>query len=447
MKKIAKNWLLLLLLGIGDGLRVNFVGLIALSELVVFPLAPILYLKNRRLFKDAGFTTFYSLIGLMIVGTIVSSLFNHTWMFASLKSCAVLYSIFSYSVVLFLLLKDDFKGLGWLFLGRFIASIIIVWGFNTAVHMDESIGTAELASSTAEEVISGVRFWSTRISAALKLPIVSCGYLDLPIAYPLVVLPIAVCVCMLMSVSGRSDAAILVFAFVLIAIARKSRKRMMLIGRHIVLFSVSMVVIAIIAKDVYKYTASRGLLGDKARAKYYAQSKHGSGVLQILMAGRAEFFIGMRAVLDKPFVGFGTMAEDTKGYWSDFMWKYGDVDDYEFFMRMNYRRENFGYRLYVPVHSFIVWFWGQSGIAGLFFSVYIFYLVYIFFRRYACAIPQWYGYFSCSVPGLLWGMFFSPYGHGVVGPLLFTALLMARAVGEGRLSLPYEMKMEALKHE
>lgn len=447
MRKLAKNWLFLLLLGIGDGLRVHIVGLLAISELVVFFLAPILYLKNLSLFRKVGFNTFYSLVFLMILGSIISTLYNGTWMFACIKNCAVLYSIFAYSVVLFLLLKDDLRGLGWLFLGIFIASIIVIWGFNTTLHVDESIGTAELASSTTEEVMSGVRFWNTRISRLLRLPIVSCHYLELPTLYPVVALPISVVVSILMSVSGRSDAAIAAMALFLIVLGGKSRRRMMIIGRHIVLFSVCVLVLAIVGKNIYKYTASQGLLGEAARAKYYHQTKQGQSVLSILMAGRAEFFIGMRAVMDHPIMGFGTMAKDTKGYWAEFMWKYSDIDDYELFSRITARIEKYGGSLNIPVHSYIVGFWGQSGIIGLVFSVYIFYLVYIFFKRYACAIPSWYGYFACGIPGLIWSMFFSPYGHGIGAPVLLTGLLMARAVGRRWLALPEEMEIEARRYE
>jgi hypothetical protein len=447
MKKLAKNWLLLLLLGIGDGLRVHIIGLMALSELVIFFLAPILYFKNVKLFKNAGFTTFFTLIFLMIIGTVASAWYNGTWMFACLKNCAVLYSIFAYSVVLFLLLKDDFKGLGWLFLGLLIASILVIWGFNTSLHVDESIGTAELVSSTSEEVMSGVRFWNSRISRLLKLPIISSNYLNLPTLYPLIALPVAAVVSMIMSVSGRSDAAITVMGLVLILIAKKSRRRMQLVGRHLIIFTICVLCLAVLGKNVYKYTASKGWLGEHARAKYYAQTKRGQSILSILMAGRAEFFIGMRAVMDHPIMGFGTMAKDNNGYWADFMWKYGDIDDYELFNRLNSRREQYGGYLNIPVHSFIVGFWGQSGIIGLVFSIYIFYLVYIFFRRYSHAIPNWYGYFACSLPGLLWSMLFSPYGHGVGAPMLFTGLLMARAVGQGRLVLPYEIELEARKYD
>lgn len=447
MNKIAKNWWLLFFLGLGDGLRVHIIGLIALSELVVFFLAPFLYLKNRNLFRMAGFSKLYFLVLLMIVGAIFSAWYNNTWMFACMKNCAVLYSIFAYSVVLFLLLKDDFQGLGWLFLGTFTASIVIIWGFNTSLHVDESIGTAELSASTAEEVISGVRFWSTRISSVLRMPIVSCGYLSLPTAYPIIALPIAVVVCMVMSVSGRSDAAILMFAWFLIALAGKSRKRMMIFGRHLVVFLISLMLLAVVGKTAYKYSASKGWLGYHAQAKYYAQAKQGDSILRLLMAGRAEFFVGMRAVLDNPFVGFGTRARDSKGYWAEFVWKYGDIEDYNVFMKLLYRYESSGAEFEIPIHSYLVGFWGQSGIIGLFFSIYLFYLVYLYFRYYASAIPQWFGYFACAIPILLWSMFFSPYGHGIGMPMLFTALLMARAVGQGKLRLPVEMELEARKYD
>lgn len=447
MKQFSINSVLLFLLGLGAGLRVHIIGLIGLSEIVAFVLAPFLFLKHHTEFKRAGFLTFYNLIFMMMIGSLISSAYNHTWMFASIKNCAVLYSIFAYSVVLFLLLRKSFTGIGWLFAGSFLASIVVVWAFNTALHVDASVGTAELSESTVEDVVTGVRFWNTRIASLLRLPVVSTSYLRLPIAYPLIALPLGTIVCIVMSISGRSDALILMFAFILIAIARKSRKRMMIFGRHWVVFLLGMLLVTVAAKNAYKYAAVSGYLGEHAKAKYYGQTKQGDSVLRLLMAGRAEFFIGLRAALDHPIVGFGTMAPDDKGYWAEFLWKYADHDDYDLFMRLNARNEQYGGRLQIPVHSYIVSFWGQSGIIGLVFSIYITYLVFQYFRHYAQCIPHWYGFFSCTIPSLAWSMFFSPYGHGVTMPMLFTGLLMARAVGRGWLVLPEELEIEARRYE
>ena len=444
--KFAKNAKWLFLLGLGSGLRVHLIGLISLGELVTFILAPLLYLNHRREFKEAGFGTFFLLIFLLIIGTFASSVYNHTWLFASLKQCAVWYSIFSFSVVLFLLLKDDFRGLGWLALGLFVASIVIIWAFNPTLYVDQSVGTVDIGNQTAEEVVSGVRFWNTRITSLLRLPVVCASFLQLPIAYPLMALPFSAFLSFFLSVSGRSDGLISLFAAFLIAFVGKSRKRMMILGRHMVVFVLSLVALAAVAKSAYKYAATNGMLGRSALEKYHKQTSGGDSMLRLLMGGRSEFFIGIRALLDHPIMGFGCQAQDTKGYWAEFLYKYGEIEDYQLYMRLTRRNESIGFMPQIPVHAYLVSFWGYAGIIGLVFCIYIIYLVYLFFRRYACTVPQWYGYFACSIPALMWGMFFSPYGHGIESPLLFTCLIMVKAVGDGKLIMPRDMGMEALRY-
>lgn len=445
-RRIAKNALWLFLLGLGSGLRIHFIGLISFGELAVFAIAPFLYFTHRREFKRVGFNTFFLLVALLIAGTIVSSIYNHTWMFACFKQCAVWYSIFAFSVVLFILLKDDFRGLGWVALGAFIASIVVIWAFNPSLYVNESIGTASIDDQTAEEVVAGVRFWNTRITALLRLPVLSANFLNLPTAYPLIALPLAGMLSFFLSISGRSDGLISLFAAFLIALVGKSRKRMMFLGRHMVMFFVMLIVVVVISKSAYKYAAIRGILGEHARNKYYAQTSGGDSVLRLLMGGRAEFFVGMRAVLDHPIMGFGCQATDDKDYWADFIYKYGELEDYQLYLRLSERARSYGIMPLIPVHSYLVGFWGNAGIIGLVFCGYILYLVYVFFKRYAQVVPQWYGYFACMIPSLMWGVFFSPYGHGIGMPLLFTCLLMVKAVGDGKMALPMEMEKEARKY-
>jgi len=63
------------------------------------------------------------------------------------------------------------------------------------------------------------------------------------------------------------------------------------------------------------------------------------------------------------------------------------------------------------------------------------------------AIPQWYGYFALKIPSFLWAIFFSPYS-GRIGTMTFVVcLLFAKAVAEKKLMLPYEMEVEALRHD
>ena len=159
------------------------------------------------------------------------------------------------------------------------------------------------------------------------------------------------------------------------------------------------------------------------------------------MAGRSEFFVAMTAILDNPIFGFGPQAEDKMGYRENFIRKYGDAEDFDrylFFLRQHPDK-----RRGIPQHSYLTMFWGYAGIIGLIFWIYIFSLIFKFFRRYAHAIPQWYGYFALSIPSFVWGIFFSPYNQRMVEPLLIVCILLARAVALGKLRLPFEMEVDA----
>lgn len=445
--RISRNSLWMFLIGLGSVTKIHVVGLLSFSEIFVFVIAPYLYLKWQREFRKVGFNTYFILIFLMMLGGLVSTLYNHSWFFAYVKYAAVIYSIFAFSVVFYVLLRNDLRGLNWFALGVLLSSIIIVWAFNPSLAVDQSIGTASLESASAQEVVSGVRFWSTRIGQALRLPIVGEMYMRTPLSYSLTAMVASVIVSMTMSISGRSDAAIATMAIILMLIGRKSRKSMASIGQHMVALLLITMIIAFLGNAAYKYCALNGMLGEHARNKYLGQTKQGDSILRLLMSGRSEFFVGMRAAIDQPIVGFGVSAVDEKGYWGDFLAKYADYDDYELYMKAIARNERHGYMPQIPVHSHIVDFWGRSGISGLLFSIYLFYLSYTFFKKYAGAIPQWYGFFAFSIPSLMWGLFFSPYGHGPGRPLLFTCILIARAVGEGKLQLPRDFKFEARRYQ
>jgi hypothetical protein len=101
----------------------------------------------------------------------------------------------------------------------------------------------------------------------------------------------------------------------------------------------------------------------------------------------------------------------------------------------------------LPQHSVLTQFWGHAGIVGLLFCLYFLFLVYQFFRKYLGCIPQWLAYFSIAIPPAIFTLFFNPYSDRLGFPLLLTCLLLARAVGRGRMFLPYDMEVEARKYE
>ena len=435
----------LFLYGLGAHTKVYLGGAISLSELVSFPLAPVLFFNFYKEIKRNGFLPILILSCMMIVGCFCSCQYNDVPILPFIKSSMTFYSIFANTLLFYILLRRDFKGLGWFFFGEFLSLIITIWAFDPRVLVNE-YSTELVGQEDIETKMEGVLFWFPKINRILVFPL-RAFYMRLHPAIA-VASPLASAVfTILASISGRSSAATLFLSTLLISIARRSRRRMRAIGKHFVLFSVILIIGVFCLKEAYSYAASKGMLGEDARSKYYAQTHGDSSLMRILMSGRVEFFIAIRAMLDNPILGGGPYAKDTKGYTREFLMKYGDRTDYEAYINRIYAN-GIGEAELLPQHSIITQFWGSSGIIGLIFCLYLLYLIFVFFKRYAGCIPHWYGYFSLTIPISLFSLFFNPYGARVEGyPLLITCLLFAKAVGQRKMLLPAQLEMEALKYE
>lgn len=436
---------LLFLLGLGGVTKIFFIGTLALSELVIFPLAPFVFLKNFSRMKREGFVTFVYMLIMLAFGALVSALWNHSPRTYIIKLLAMFYGFFAYYIVLYALLYKNFKGIGWFYFGLIISSIITIWAFNPQADVS-STGFGYIGQADVETVVTHQLFWVNKVRGLGQLPIFA-AYLKTPLMYSLFT-PIAfVAFTMLSTVSGRAQSLCVIMGFVMIAIGRKSRLRMRGIGRHFMKFAVLGVIALFCYKFTYSYAASHGYLGEVARNKYERQTTKGTSALNLLMAGRREFFVALFAVMDHPIIGFGPRAEDSGGYTERFLTKYGaDNEDAEYLRYLQYCFAN-GMTPPIPTHSYIMSLWVWCGIVGLIFFIWVFYLVFMHLKHYADAIPQWYGYYALTIPSMVWSSFFNPFGdrHGFA--LFILTLCFARAVAKKRMNLPWELELEARHYD
>ena len=440
----SRTNIIMFLIGLGSCTKVYLGGVIAFSELAMFAVAPFLLIKHYRELQRSGFLAAIWLPIIMIFGCLISCQCNGASRVAFVKSSVMFYSIFANIVVFYVVLRKDFKGIGMFFLGLFISSIIAIFAFDPRAMVDAG-STLYVGEQDVAEKTEDVLFLYPKINALLRLPIQGL-YFKTPIAYSVGAPVIGAVVALLVSISGRASAAMSLLASTLILIGRKSRTSMRKLGRHFILFILIMFIAVYVVKSLYSYTARTGMLGEEARNKYEMQTQGDSSLIRMLVSGRTEFFIGIRALLDSPIVGLGPYPIDHKGYNYEFFKKYGTREDYERFLAcVAYYGPSFAEHL--REHSTIIQFWGRSGLPGLFFVVYFFYLLFVYFRKYSYAIPQWYGYFAISIPSTVFSLVFNPYHSRVEFPLLITCLLLVKAVGQGRLRLPYGMEMEAKKYE
>lgn len=439
-----KSSFLLFLLGLGSETKTYFYGCLAFSEIAVFLIAPLIFLTKFKDFRHAGLLTPIGMILGMMCSMIVSSVANQTAYPFVIKSVAVMYGVLAYYIVFSNFLKDNPNGLGWIFVGMAISSIITIFVFNPQAIITEE-GSGYIGSVEADEIINGPLFWIQRIKAFGQLPIMG-WYLQTPLAYSLIVPILFTAFALVTTVSGRSAALSVLIGGALIAIGRKKRGSMMAVGKHIFVIGAVFLIVILAYKAVYKYTASSGLLGGDAQSKYENQTKTGEGILQLLMSGRKEFFVSIPAALKRPFLGYGPHAEDTEGFLAEFLSKYGSYDDYLSYQARAYHAIINGYRAEIPTHSHIMGAWIHYGGFGLIFYLWLLWTIYKQLRHYMSAIPQWFGYFAVYIGSYLWHIFFSPVGSRIMLGLFFSTLYVAKAVGDRRLQLPCDVETEAEKY-
>ena len=439
---------LLFVLGLFSKTKVLLLGTIAISELIIFPLAPILFLKNYRRIKSDGFMPAFWMVFGMIIALLVSSQVNHSPFPYVFKAFAVFYSILCYITVFHELLRDNYRGMYLFWCGFFISSLITIYAFNPQAAVSES-GFVSISSGfggTLEEALSGPMFWMGKLRYLGQIPIYG-WYMKMPIGYSIILAIAYTIVMFVTTATGRAAAMVSLLAAIIIVVGGKSRRRMRGIARHIWIVVLLGAAMVLIYKMVYSYAAENNLLNVDAVTKYEHQTERGKGLFSMLVAGRVEFFVDIMAALDNPIFGLGPRPVDNNDYYGRFVYKYGTQLEIGMYENTKRLMGMYGVRPQIPLHSYIAEFWLQYGIFGLIFWLWVFWLIYQHIKNYAAAIPQWYGYFALSFASYAWDIFFSAFAGRETFACFLTCLFFARAIGKGRRHLPYEMEQEARKYD
>lgn len=442
MKGNVRTGSVLFLIGLFSVTQIRIVGSIGISELFIFAAAPIVLIQDYAQLRKHGFLPVVWISILLVVNCVVSGLVNGTLMPMLFRGIATTYAVFSTIVVMHRLLVRNLSQFKWLMLGFALSSVINVFVFQTATETAIYAGGLHGADAT-QAIMSGPLFWIGRLRNLLSVP-TSGWYLQTPLWYS-VLSPIAlVMFAMLTSESGRSASLALLLSALLILIGRKSVRTMRLMQKRFILVGTSVIMCALLFKEAYQYAAEHGYLTEKAIKKYESQSRGGTGVLRLLMAGRVEFFSGLFANVKKPLWGYGPWAIDRDNLHLEFLREYGSEEDFkDYASLLDYEfRVNGGVGHLIPAHSMIMGFWTWYGIMGLVFWVYVLYLMLAVVRKYIKEIPQLYGYFALLLPSMFWHILFSPFGSRTERMTFVVLLLIAKAVGERRLQLPAEFALQ-----
>ena len=434
--------------GLGLGSQLQLVASLSFTELFCFLATPILLPRVFSSMKRDGVANLFYLSLFMLLGCAMSCIYNHTSSSFALRGHAIAAIVVCSIVVFYWLVKEDPLGFRWYLLGFAISKIICIFAFQQIFEVDTYAGGMR-GEGAVDAIMSGPIFWIGRLKPFVTFP-TEAFYLHTPIWIDVVAFLFMGLFSILTTSSGRS-AALMSFAAVLfVIIGRKRIQSMRIISRRFGMIVLIGVAFIFVSKIVYSTAATRGYLGEEARVKYENQTRTGSGIMNLLMSGRAEAFIGLFACFDSPWFGKGPWAVDTEGYTERFIQKYGADEDIEFLERSRRDMARFGLspRLrMIPGHSHVTMLWLWFGLPGLIFILYCTFVLVRFLKDDCFVIPQWFGWLTCAVPGLFWHICFSGFANRVGFPLFIVACLMARAARRGIYHLPPEVIFEIERNE
>jgi hypothetical protein len=215
----------------------------------------------------------------------------------------------------------------------------------------------------------------------------------------------------------RSTGAMTILSSVITAglnLVRNRRRRFAMFER-IAWWKLALVAVLVIlagygVAEWYGESARLGHFGERARAKYESQVRNKYG---LLAGGRPEFVGGLLAISESPIIGYGSWPLDTTRTFAR------ACEIMEVKLSPTYYTK--GYPL-IPSHSHILCAWVEAGVLGIFFFLYIFWVV-----ARAVYLPILdekrlrFWVVSSALP-LLWAIFFSPISARLESSFLLGAI-------------------------
>lgn len=381
--------LFVLVLGLGTSFTVHFVGELYVAEIqLLVAFTALLFLRGRRAFRPE-FKMVYALMAVWLLGQTIADVYNHISAVDRMRGAAAIV-FFAIDLAAFsILIGHNEKRKTYYLLGLAAGALLSIrlqpehvmasneqfpWKFGyaygtiLAVVLVSSYFYARRRYTVSALLVLGI--CGVNVFMNYRSPVLQL-LLTLAAVYPIIperLGPIQI-------LPRAHVARLLVLAFLALGAAAA-------------------------ANEVVKFVTRTGYIGEEAQEKNESQEKAGN----LLLGGRPEFKIGLRAALDSPLIGHGSWAKDPKYFEMlfDEMVETGAEVEPD-------RGDILSDIPLIPGHSHIVTAWIWSGIAGLIFWVYMIWFVLRGLVPVAILRPPLAPMYIYLLIVMSWDIFFSPF--------------------------------------
>lgn len=375
-----------LAIGLTTTATVHLVGELPISEVILVALLPVILAVHGRRVLKPEFKAAFSLLGLWLMGQVISDLYRHSATVDWIRGdAAIIFFGLDLLGLIVLLRNNDRRKL--LFLaGTSVGSILVA-----IFHPNANVQDQPWKFGYAFGAINLTLLISCFFYARRKYMI--AGLLILGIA----------AVNLLQNTRGPVGGLLIVIALVFPVIPEQfGRLRILPRSGGAVRVAV-LLILALgavwVAGRLIDFVTYAGLINEEAVAKNESQKMAGS----LLLGGRPEIQVSVRAVMESPILGHGSWAQDSKyvEMLSDIEVEQGvldrsDVDELESSL--------------IPTHSHLMGAWVWAGILGATFWFYVLWLTARATIRLAILRPPLSPIYVSLVFGMFWQIMFSPFG-------------------------------------
>lgn len=387
--------------------ELNVIGRLYLTDFILVALLPILLFRHGRRLTTKLPRTFIGLLLLWLFGQVVSDIFRGTDFKDYARGWAMIFFTLLNFCTLYLLCAGK---------GRRLVL------FTTGAAFGQLAGY--LISPTAYSLGEPWKFgYGSGVSLLLVLCSIGMGQRLSSRALPAAMLLFVAALNIYMGYRSLGGIAFLAGCYTISQARHRlnspaARAR----PRRIVALAVIAAVGTLGVLRSYEFAAQAGWLGASAQQKYDMQA---AGDYGLLIGGRSEIMVSMRAVVESPLIGHGSWARDCRyaalyrelktdaGYFVG-----GEADD-----------------CLIPTHSHVMGAWVQAGVLGAILWMWVLMLP-------ARALAHLYRAYDPLTPLvaliallLFWDILFSPFGGGRRFMTSFYIVLLMSYVPSGR-SLP-----------
>jgi hypothetical protein len=374
------------LTAIATSFSVHLIGDLPIGEILLIGALPVLVLLGARRALRSDLKPVYALWFLWLIGQIIADVYNHIAFLDRLRGV---------SLIIFFGL--DILGLSLLVGGRERRKVLFLIGL-----MIGALAQVKLQPSAA--VVEYPWKFGYAWGAMLFATLVSCFFYAKR-QLLLSALPILFICGVNLLLNYRSPVLEMLVTLVVVYPIIPERLGGVRLLPHsgsfarVLVLTVFVVGAGLMASSLIHFVTRAGYLSEAAAEKNEEQSGTGG----LLLGGRPEIVIGLRAALDAPILGHGSWAQDFKyqEMLADMLAENGGSE-------IPVRALEYAGSL-IPSHSHIVGSWVYAGITGLIFWSYILSVIARAIVRITVLRPPLAPIYTWLMIGMLWDIGFSPF--------------------------------------